>query len=200
MICFNIQSAHHSLTLFSGATGDVSVKVIISPTSTARKGEDFKGSDFTLDFKPGERTKSFSLTVDNDDIPELDETIIVKLVNPTAGASVAQGIGNNVSVIIQANDVVAGYVGFSLMSQALVVEEGETVYLKVVRTPPAAGMVTVDWLIQGRNVTKDFNETSGTLLFKEVCQYGISIWCGGYGDLIFILQHRVKTPPTYGHE
>ena len=152
-----------------GTTGDVSVTVMISPKSTARQNEDFTGSSSTFKFQPGVRTKSFSLIINSDTIPEPDETIIVQLVNPTAGASVAQGIGNNVTIIIQANDVVAGYVGFSLMSQAVIVKEGEMIHLKVIRTPPAAGKVTVDWLIQGKNVTKDFNETSGTVLFEEVC-------------------------------
>lgn len=151
-----------------GATGAVSVMAIISPKSTARVNEDFQGSDVTLSFKPRERTKSLAISINSDNIPERDETIIVKLVNPTAGASVAQGTGNNVTIIIQANDVVAGYVGFSMLSQVAIVREGEIVYLKVVRTSPAAGMVTVDWLIQGQNVTKDFNETFGTVVFKEV--------------------------------
>ncbi len=151
-----------------GATGLVSVTVIISPKSTAHESEDFRFSGATYNFKPGERTKHLILTINSDDIPERDETVIVKLVNPTAGASVARGTGNNVTVIIQANDVVAGYVGFSLLSQAVIVKEGDIVGLKVVRTSPSAGMVTVDWLIQGQNVTKDFNETSGTVLFKEV--------------------------------
>jgi G-protein coupled receptor 98 len=141
---------------------------IISPKSTARVNEDFQGSDVTLSFKPRERTKSLAISINSDNIPERDETIIVKLVNPTAGASVAQGTGNNVTIIIQANDVVAGYVGFSMLSQVAIVREGEIVYLKVVRTSPAAGMVNVDWLIQGQNVTKDFNETYGTVVFKEV--------------------------------
>lgn len=151
-----------------GATGAVSVMAIISPKSTARVNEDFQGSDVTLSFKPRERTKSLAISINSDNIPERDETIIVKLVNPTAGASVAQGTGNNVTIIIQANDVVAGYVGFSMLSQVVIVREGEVVHLKVVRTSPAAGMVTVDWLIQGQNITKDFNETFGTVVFKEV--------------------------------
>ena len=145
----------------------VSVMVIISPESTARENEDFRGSGSTFDFQPGDRTKSFTLAIKSDNIPERDETIIVKLVNPTGGASIAQGIGNNVTVVIQANDVVAGYVGFSMLSQAVIVKEGEVVHLLIVRTS-AAGKVAVDWVIQGRNVTNDFNETFGTVVFNEV--------------------------------
>lgn len=141
---------------------------IISHRSTAIEKLDFLGSDVTFNFKREDRTKYFTLSINSDNIPERDETIIVKLVNPTGGASVAQGTGNNVTVIIQANDVVAGYVGFSQHSQAVIAKEGEVVNLKVTRTSPAAGMVTVDWLIQGENVTKDFNQTSGTVVFKEV--------------------------------
>ena len=142
--------------------------MIISPESTARENEDFKGSDATLDFKSGDRRKFLTLIINSDNIPERDETIIIKLINPTSGASVSQGIGNNVTVMIQANDVAAGYVGFTMLSQAVVVKEGEVVNLEVIRTSPAAGIVTVDWFIQGENVKKDFNETSGTVIFKEV--------------------------------
>lgn len=92
----------------------------------------------------------------------------MKLVKPTGGASVAQGIGNNVTVVIQANDVVAGYVGFSMLSQAVIVKEGEVVQLQIVRSS-AAGIVAVDWVIHGGNVTNDFNETFGTVVFNEVC-------------------------------
>ena len=142
--------------------------VMISPQSTARENEDFIGSRSIHTFQPGERTSSVPLIINSDNIPERDETIIVKLINPTGGASVAQGTGNNVTVVIQANDVVAGYVGFSLLSQAVIVREGEVVRLQVVRTPPAAGVVSVAWIIQGRNVTNDFNETFGTVVFREV--------------------------------
>lgn len=142
--------------------------VIISPESTAREGQDFTGSSVTLTFKPGDRKMSFPLIILSDNDPERDETIIMKLVNPTAGSSVAQDAGNNVTIIIQANDVVAGYVEFNMSSQAVIVREGEMVSLALVRTSPAAGIVTVDWLIQGDNVTKDFNETFGTALFNEV--------------------------------
>ena len=142
--------------------------VAISQQSTARENEDFTGSGSIYTFQPGKRTSSVPLIINSDNIPERDETIIVKLINPTGGASVAQGTGNNVTVVIQANDVVAGYVGFSLLSQAVIVREGEVVRLQVLRTPPAAGIVSVAWIIQGRNVTNEFNETFGTVVFKEV--------------------------------
>ena len=92
----------------------------------------------------------------------------MKLVNPTGGASVAEGTGNNVTIVIQANDVVAGKVGFSTFSRAVIAEEGEVIVLNVTRTSPAAGAVTVDWIISGDNVTKDFNQTIGVIHFTEV--------------------------------
>lgn len=154
----------HSL----GRSGRVSVKTTISPLSTAVQNKDYRVSEVTLTFQTGEYEKFLTLTIFGDDIPELDERIIIKLVDPTGGAAIEQGTGNNVTVVILANDVVAGYVGFSEISRAVVVKEGEIVNLGVVRTFSTAGSVSVDWLIRGKNVSRDFNITSGTVIFHEV--------------------------------
>lgn len=159
---------------------------MISPKSTARRNQDFTGSDVTIHFKPGNRTENYLLFINDDGIAERDEIIIIQLVDAKDGASITEGTGNNVTVIIQANDVVAGYVGFNRLSQAVVAKEGEMVRLEVVRSSPAAGVVTVDWIIQGQNATRDFNETSGIVFFDEVL-YGINslilaMNCGVYTE------------------
>lgn len=155
------------LSCYLGNRGVVTVQLDISE-STARATEDFTGSGSTFTFNHGERQKDFLLTIEGDNIPERDEMIIVKLVNPAGGADVAEGTGNNATVVILANDVVAGKIGFSALSRAVVVNEGQVVVLSVIRTSPAAGRVTVEWIIQGDNVTKDFNQTNGFIQFEEV--------------------------------
>ena len=153
--------------MFLGNLNVVTVQLDFSK-STASATKDFIGSSSTFSFNHGERQKTFLLTIAGDNIPERDETIIVKLVNPTGGAEVVEGTGKNATVVILANDVVAGKIGFSALSRAVVVNEGQVVELSVIRTAPAAGRVTVEWVIQGDNVTKDFNQTNGYIQFEEV--------------------------------
>lgn len=107
------------------------------------------------------------MSIKDDDFPEIDEEIVIKLVNPTGGARVTPGLGNNVTIVIQANDGVAGQVGFDEQSRAVVVMEGSQVSLSVNRTRPN-GRVSVDWLITGTNASSDFTVVSGTVMFNEV--------------------------------
>lgn len=124
------------------------------------------GSTFTFNDKDNS-SKSYFISIKSDNIPEADEEIIIKLVNPTGGARVAPGLGNNVTVIIQANDGAAGQVGFDEQSRSLVVKEGSQVSLIVNRTQ-SVGRVSVDWHVSGENASSDFVVVSGTVMFNEV--------------------------------
>lgn len=77
------------------------------------------------------------------------------------------GLGNNVTIIIQANDGVAGKVGFDERSRSIVVREGGQVYLSVNRTL-SVGRVSVDWRLTGDNASLDFVSVNGTVTFNEV--------------------------------
>ena len=77
------------------------------------------------------------------------------------------GLGSNVTIIIQANDGVAGQVGFDERSRSIVVREGGQVYLSVNRTL-SVGRVSVDWRLTGDNASLDFVSVNGTVTFNEV--------------------------------
>ena len=77
------------------------------------------------------------------------------------------GLGSNVTIIIQANDGVAGQVGFDEQSSSVVVQEGSQVSLSVNRTL-SVGRVSVDWQVTGTNASSDFVVISGTVEFNEV--------------------------------
>jgi len=79
------------------------------------------------------------------------------------------GLGSNVTIIIQANDGVAGQVGFDEQSRSVVVQEGSQVSLSVNRTL-SVGRVSVDWHLTGTNASSDFLDVSGTVVFNEVGQ------------------------------
>ena len=134
----------------------------------ATKDKDFIESEPTLTFNDKDNSsENFFILIKNDDIPEGDEEIIIKLVNPTGGARVAPGLGNNVTVIIQANDGAAGQVGFDDQSRSVVVKEGSRVSLIVNRTQ-SVGRVSVDWHVTGVNASTDFDVVNGTVMFNEV--------------------------------
>ena len=64
-----------------------------------------------------------SLSVIDDAIPEPDETIQIQLHNPTGGA-VLNDLSGRGKVIILANDVVGGVIGFASVSKSLIAQEG----------------------------------------------------------------------------
>lgn len=131
------------------------------------------GSTFTFNDKDNS-SKSYFINIKDDAIPEGDEEIIIKLVNPTGGATVAPGLGNNVTVVIQANDGVAGQVGFDEQSRSLVVKEGSQVSLTINRTH-SVGRVSVDWQVSGANASSDFDAISGTVTFNAVGTFTLRI-------------------------
>ena len=119
-------------------------------------------------FEEGEIMKTIALIVLSDDFPELDETIVVTLSMPTNGATIATD-RSTVTVVIQANDGVAGVVGFSPLSRSAVVGEGESAEFSVERTLSALGRVEVNWTITGNSdPTLEFTAVAGTAVFMEV--------------------------------
>ena len=102
-----------------------------------------------------------------DDVPEIDETLVVALNAPSGGARIGQQ--GTATVIIDANDGVAGVVGLSELSRSAVVGEGETTMFELVRRDSAMGQVQVDWRITGTsNASLEFQEVQGTDVFQEV--------------------------------
>ncbi|XP_068693739.1 adhesion G-protein coupled receptor V1-like isoform X3 [Montipora foliosa] len=149
-----------------GTIGDVTVDVTVVQNG-ATLNSDFVASKKTFSFSNNDNaSQSDIVSILGDDIPEPDEDFIIKLVNPTGGARVASGLGNNVTITIRANDGVAGQVGFDEQSRSLVVKEGSQVSLSVNRNL-SAGRVTVDWLVTGVNASSDFIDVNGTVEFKE---------------------------------
>ena len=84
------------------------------------------------------------------------------------------GLGSNVTIIIQANDGVAGQVGFDEQSSSVVVQEGNQVSLSVNRTL-SVGRVSVDWQVTGTNASSDFVVVNGTVEFSEVGYIAFSL-------------------------
>ncbi|XP_026199339.1 adhesion G-protein coupled receptor V1 [Anabas testudineus] len=126
---------------------------------------DFTGTGGTLVFD-GDLKKTIEIVIRDDIEPEDSETFMIGLVNTEGGSRILPS-SDTVTIVILANDYVAGIIGFHPTSRSVIVREGERVSLLVVRTAPGLGNVTVDWTIQGPLVHRTFTQTSGTLFFTE---------------------------------
>ncbi|XP_062310079.1 adhesion G-protein coupled receptor V1 [Osmerus eperlanus] len=127
---------------------------------------DFTGTGGTLTFREGDLKKTIEIAIVDDSVPEDSETLKIGLVRTTGGSRILPS-SDTVTVLVLANDNVAGVVGFHPASRALVAREGERLSLLVGRTPPGLGNVTVDWAVRGPLVARTFTSTSGSLFFTQ---------------------------------
>ncbi|KAG7243926.1 hypothetical protein INR49_006081 [Caranx melampygus] len=114
----------------------------------------------------GDLKKTIEIVIRDDIEPEDNESLMIGLVNTEGGSRILPS-SDTVTIVILANDNVAGIVGFHPDSRSVIAREGERLSLLVLRTAPGLGNVTVDWTIHGPLVHRTFTETSGTLFFTE---------------------------------
>ncbi|MEQ2255583.1 Adhesion G-protein coupled receptor V1, partial [Ilyodon furcidens] len=132
---------------------------------TATPDADFIGSGGTLVFD-GDPKKTVEVVIREDSEPEDSESLMIGLVN-TAGGSRILPSSDTVTIVILANDNVAGILGFDPGSRSVIAREGEILSLLVLRSAPGLGNVTVDWTVQGPFAHRTFVQTSGTLFFSK---------------------------------
>ncbi|XP_068559504.1 adhesion G-protein coupled receptor V1 [Cebidichthys violaceus] len=126
---------------------------------------DFTGTGGILVFD-GDLKKTIEILIRDDIEPEDNESLMIGLVNTEGGSRILPN-SDTVTIVILANDNVAGIVGFHPASRSVITREGERLSLLVLRTAPGLGNVTVDWNVQGPLVHLTFTQTSGTLFFTE---------------------------------
>uniref|UniRef100_A0A4W6G876 Adhesion G-protein coupled receptor V1 n=1 Tax=Lates calcarifer TaxID=8187 RepID=A0A4W6G876_LATCA len=131
----------------------------------ATPNADFTGTGGTLIFN-GDLKKTIEIVIRDDIEPEDNESLMIGLVNTEGGSRILPS-SDTVTIVILANDNVAGIVGFHPASRSVIAREGERLSLLVLRTAPGLGNVTVDWTVQGPLVHRTFTQTSGTLFFAE---------------------------------
>ncbi|XP_041643632.1 adhesion G-protein coupled receptor V1 [Cheilinus undulatus] len=126
---------------------------------------DFTGTGGTLVFD-GDLKKTIEIVIRDDVEPEDNESLMIGLVNTEGGSRILPS-SDTVTIVILANDNVAGVVGFHPSSHSVIAREGETMSLLVLRSAPGLGNVSVDWTLQGPRVDRTFTQTSGTLFFTQ---------------------------------
>ncbi|XP_026177361.1 adhesion G-protein coupled receptor V1 isoform X2 [Mastacembelus armatus] len=126
---------------------------------------DFIGTGGTLVFD-GDLKKTIEVVIRDDIEPEDNESLMIGLVNTEGGSRILPS-SDTVTIVILANDNVAGIVGFHPASRSVIARAGERLSLLVLRTAPGLGNITVDWTVRGPLVHQTFTQTSGTLFFTE---------------------------------
>ncbi|XP_061478182.1 adhesion G-protein coupled receptor V1 isoform X3 [Rhineura floridana] len=148
-----------------GSLGQVTVAWSIAG-GTATPNLDFVGEGEILIFEEGETKKVITLTILDDSEPEDDESIIISLVHTEGGSRILPS-SDTVTVVILANDNVAGIISFQTSSRSVIGHEGELLQFHILRTAPGAGNVTVDWKIVGHHLEHNFENVSGMVFFLE---------------------------------
>jgi hypothetical protein len=126
-------------------------------------GEDYILEPNTLTFNPGETTKMILIDVNDDGIPESDETIILELSNPTGPNSVL-GISQHTYTIFDALPTVEFDANSSDGS-----EDVTPAMIEVSLPYPSGETITVDYNVTGGTATAggiDYNLPAGTIFFE----------------------------------
>ncbi|KAM3842448.1 adhesion G-protein coupled receptor V1-like, partial [Diretmus argenteus] len=127
---------------------------------------DFTGTGGMLVFADGDVKKTIEIVIRDDSEPEDSESLMIGLVKAEGGSRILPS-SDTVTIVVLANDNVAGILGFHPASRSVITREGERQSLLVMRTAPGLGNVTVAWTVQGPLVDRTFTQTSGTLFFTQ---------------------------------
>jgi CSLREA domain-containing protein len=147
-----------------GTAGAASVDYATSD-GTAAAGADYTPASGTLNFAPGEATKTFNVTVLNDALNEDMETVQLTLSNPTGGISV--GAGGTSSLRIADDDplprvsVTGGIVAEGNAGTASAV-------FNLTLNAPSGRAVTVSYTTENASAfaPQDYQPASGTVVFN----------------------------------
>uniref|UniRef100_A0A8C8RXK2 Adhesion G-protein coupled receptor V1 n=1 Tax=Pelusios castaneus TaxID=367368 RepID=A0A8C8RXK2_9SAUR len=148
-----------------GSLGQVTVEWSVIG-GTATENLDFVGDGEILVFAEGETKKMVTLTIIDDPDPENNENIIIRLIHTEGGSRIFPN-SDTVTVVILANDNVAGVISFQMASRSVIGHEGEKLQFHILRTAPGLGNVTVKWKIVGHHLDQNFENYSGVLFFPE---------------------------------
>ena len=161
-----------SISTASGLS--VTVDYSVTGGTATSGGTDFTLAAGTLTFAAGVTTQNISVTVNNDVLDEVDETIIIDISNPGNSS-----LGTNTSHTYTINDNdTAPTVAFSATTSNAT-EATTTVTIPVTLSAISGKTVTVDYSVTGGTATSggtDFTLAAGTLTFAPgIISQNISI-------------------------
>ena len=135
----NVTNAVVTITRTNGSYGSVSIQYATIAGGTATAGSDYQTRSGTLIFNNGQLSRTFTIPITDDSGVEPDETISLRLLNATGGATI--GLTNAVVTIVD-NDVPGGRVNFSSATFNTNENAGAAI-VTVTRSGSAAGTLTV---------------------------------------------------------
>ena len=162
----NGTSVQVTVTRTGGSAGAITVNYT-SSNGTALAGSDYTATAGTLSFADGVTSRSFSVPIVNDSVPEPSESFTLTLSNATAGASL--GAVSTATVTISDDDPLpVGSVQFSAGTYS-VAENGASVLVTVTRTGGSAGAISVNYATGNGTALagSDYSTRSGTLSFAD---------------------------------
>lgn len=99
---FSEEESEASITVTRTGNADAAVSVdYTSNNNYARAGSDYTTVSGTLNFEPGETSKTFTVPLLDDSLPELDEALNLTLSNPVG---IALGPQKNAKLVVEDND------------------------------------------------------------------------------------------------
>lgn len=146
-------------------TGDTNLSISVQYRfldGTAVNQEDYRGTNGTLVFQPGEVTKSLRVPLVNDLLVEPDETFVILLTNASGGVPLG---GQREALVTILNDDVA----FAFATNTFYVpENGTNAAIEIVRQGYATPEVNVRFATQSATATNglDFIGTNLTVIFR----------------------------------
>lgn len=137
-----------------------------APVQSPLSSDDFAISTSSIRFSDGQTVGYLNVDIVNDDIPELDEKLVIT-VNP--GEEFTNGPRSSLSIVIASNDDPHGV--FRVSSPELTVQEGQDEYavVTVLRERGLFGLVQLNWIASGilAAVNADFIPVSTEISFSE---------------------------------
>jgi subtilisin family serine protease len=130
-------------------------------TATAGPSADYTNASQTLTFAALEAFKDVAIPIRDDSLPEGNETVLLALSNPSAGATLG---ATKTAVLTILDDEQT----LQFSAPVYVVNEAAgTATVTVTRSGPAVGTVTVDYATAAGSATPgaDYTDVSGTLTF-----------------------------------
>jgi parallel beta-helix repeat protein len=155
-----------TITVTRTANTNVAASVNYATTNgTANSGSDYTTAAGTLNFAAGDTSKTFTISILNDNVIEPDETVSLALSAPTAGATLGTP---STSTLTITNDDVAVPGAFSFSASSYNVNENQgSVTITVVRTANTNVAASVSYATTNGSAIagSDYTAASGTLNF-----------------------------------
>lgn len=167
-----------TLTVFRGSLSngtsigptDITTTVYYNTTSgTATPGTDYTTATGTVTFASGDTSKTISIPILDDELPEGDETFTVSLWTPSSGSVLTSP--SIITVVIGINDNAGGVVGFQNTDAQTISEDSQTATDFIVqRSESTLGDITIGWSVLDENnqlAVDDFKPPNGTVTIPD---------------------------------